>query len=131
MNRQVMVIGCGTVGLGVARVLLEASRLGAQGRVVVIDSHDDSEGVLVRDDDGTTRVEALSLDETQMLVALRGKPTFTEQMILTARDLTFAPEWRVIEGKWESQEERRAHWQQSRWANNRKFQSMQAKARRR
>lgn len=131
MTRQIMVIGCGSVGLGLARALMEASSLGTQNRVVIVDNQDDSEGVLVRDEDGTTRVDALNLEETQMLVALRGRQTFGPQMVLKARDFVMAPEWVAPDGKWESQEERRAHWQQSRFANNRKFQSMQAKARRR
>lgn len=131
MNRGIMVIGCGSVGLSVARALMEASKLGLQHRVVVVDNKDDSEGVLVRDEDGTTRVDALNLEETQMLVALRGKQTFNPVMELKARDFICAPEWVAPEGKWESQQERRANWQQARFADNRRLQSMQAKARRR
>jgi homoserine dehydrogenase len=131
MNRGVMVIGCGSVGLGVARALLQASALASQGRVVVIDNQGDSEGVLVRDEDGTTRVESLNTDELQLLVAARAPREFPQELVLRARDFIWEPELSYVDGKWESKEERRAHWQQSHARNNRKFQSMQAKARRR
>lgn len=127
---RILVVGGGSAGMGVARLLLEASRMTGTGPVVVVDGADASERVVVRNEDGTTQVEELNTDEMQMLVALRGRETFSRELTLHARNFIHEPEW-VVERNYVSNAERKAHWQQSNVAGNRKFQSMQAKARRR